>query len=342
MFAAALFLALAASAIGSNNLDPDPGPQAVAAEPASSITAPGPDTARSTADKVPERAPILAVAPRPTPEPAVPPELRARSAETGKPEEPVKTPPRSEAATGEKPAARANKVPAETRVDQPSRVRGEPSQKAARKAERRQEPKPARSARAAENFPEPNVRPREERKKPATRGNRVAEKPAGKPRGRSRTEAGSGEPAPRKAKREKNPRGNAMALTIESIGLRGRPIKTSAGQRALDEGLIRLPNTSRPWDRGGTKNVYVVGHRLGWPGTGSWKVFQNLDKLRRGDRLVLTARGETYRYRVSEKLVVSPKDVWVTRPVKGRDMLTLQTCTGPDYGERLIVRADRV
>jgi sortase A len=133
-----------------------------------------------------------------------------------------------------------------------------------------------------------------------------------------------------------------MALTIESLGLRDQPVKSTARQKALDDGLIHLPQTSRPWDRGGSKNVYVVGHRLGWPGTGSWKVFKDLDRLRHGDELVLTGRGETYRYRVSKKLVVSPKDVWVTEPVRGRDLLTLQTCTGPDFGERLIVRADRV
>jgi len=27
--------------------------------------------------------------------------------------------------------------------------------------------------------------------------------------------------------------------------------------------------------------------------------------------------------------------------VRGRDMVTLQTCTGPDFKKRLIVRADR-
>jgi sortase A len=81
---------------------------------------------------------------------------------------------------------------------------------------------------------------------------------------------------------------------------------------------------------------------MGWPGTKSWKIFYRLDELKRGDRLVLTAGDETYRYRVTEKLVVTPWDVWVTNPVRGRDLLSLQTCTGPDFSQRLIIRADRV
>ena len=137
--------------------------------------------------------------------------------------------------------------------------------------------------------------------------------------------------------------GTAMNLTIESIGLRDAPVESTGRQRALDNGLIRTPQSSLPWDRGPARNVYVVGHRLGWPGTGSWKVFYELDELRRGDEVMLTdRRGKIYRYRVSERLVVSPSDVWVMDRVRGRDMVTLQTCTGPYFSQRLIVRADRV
>ncbi|CAN5572975.1 hypothetical protein BH24ACT22_BH24ACT22_11720 [soil metagenome] len=138
------------------------------------------------------------------------------------------------------------------------------------------------------------------------------------------------------------PRGGRMALSIESIGLRNSKIETTEEQQALDQGLTHLPQTSRPWERGSSRNVYVVGHRVGWPNTGSWKIFYRLDELQQNDELVLTAGGETYRYKVTEKFVVTPWDVWVTDPVKGRDLLTLQTCTGPDFSQRLIIRADRV
>ncbi len=41
--------------------------------------------------------------------------------------------------------------------------------------------------------------------------------------------------------------------------------------------------------------------------------------------------------------VVNPDDTWVMGRIRGRDMLTLQTCTPiPGFQKRLIVRAERV
>jgi sortase A len=48
-----------------------------------------------------------------------------------------------------------------------------------------------------------------------------------------------------------------------------------------------------------------------------------------------------YEYRVSEVFVVGPNADWAMQPVRGRDMVTLQTCTFPDLVNRLIFRADR-
>ena len=45
---------------------------------------------------------------------------------------------------------------------------------------------------------------------------------------------------------------------------------------------------------------------------------------------------------MSVLFVVESNDDWVVDPVRGRDMVTLQTCTFPDLLNRLIVRADRV
>ena len=59
--------------------------------------------------------------------------------------------------------------------------------------------------------------------------------------------------------------------------------------------------------------------------------------------MVLEGRGVTYRYRVTEKLVVEPTDSWVMGQVRGRDMVSLQTCTPiATFEKRLVVRADRV
>ncbi|MGI8911369.1 MAG: class E sortase, partial [Rubrobacteraceae bacterium] len=135
-----------------------------------------------------------------------------------------------------------------------------------------------------------------------------------------------------------------MGLTVPDLGIHDAPVRSSDGQAALDAGVVHVPGTSLPWDGGSQRNVYVAGHRLGWPGTGSFRIFYRLNELRRGDEVVLEDRlGRAYRYRVTERLVVNPGASWVTRDAPGRDMLSLQTCTPiPTFEKRLIVRAERV
>jgi sortase A len=140
------------------------------------------------------------------------------------------------------------------------------------------------------------------------------------------------------------PPGAIMGLTIPAIGIYNAPVFDSDGQWALTNGVGHVPETSLPWSDAPQRNVYIEGHRIGWPGTGSHLVFYHLNKLSSGDEVVLKNRdGEAYSYRVSEVLKVNPDDVWVMGEVVGRDMVTLQTCTPiPTYEKRLIVRAERV
>ena len=138
-------------------------------------------------------------------------------------------------------------------------------------------------------------------------------------------------------------RDSSLALTVEAIGNYDVPVTNASSQQALDSGVIHFPQTPMPWDERPQKNVYLAGHRLGWPGTKSRLVFYNLDKLRRGDPIMLRdSLGNPYEYRVSEVFVVRPDADWAVDPVRGRDMLTLQTCTLPDLRNRIIVRADHV
>ena len=135
-----------------------------------------------------------------------------------------------------------------------------------------------------------------------------------------------------------------MSLTIEALGIVDAPVRSSGGERALDRGVTHEPDTSLPWDEGTQRNVYLVGHRLGWRGTGSYRIFYNLDKLARGDEILLEdRRGRSYEYRVTDSFLVGPNDSWVKEAVPGRDVVTLQTCTPiPSFEKRLIVRANRV
>jgi LPXTG-site transpeptidase (sortase) family protein len=138
------------------------------------------------------------------------------------------------------------------------------------------------------------------------------------------------------------PLDSTLSLTVEAIDLYDVPVLNANTEEALDNGVIHFPQTPMPWEERQQKNVYLAGHRLGWPGTGSRLVFYNLDKLKEGDWVVLKdSLGTAYNYRVSEVFVVRPDADWAIDPVKNRDMVTLQTCTFPDLVNRLIVRADR-
>jgi sortase A len=104
---------------------------------------------------------------------------------------------------------------------------------------------------------------------------------------------------------------------------------------------IHLKGTGFPWEEGA--NVYIAGHRLGYPGTDSFLAFYDQNKLEEGDEVFVTDSGGTrYTYRVFESFIVGPSELWVTEPVAGRNILTLQTCTLPDYSQRLITRAELV
>jgi sortase A len=140
------------------------------------------------------------------------------------------------------------------------------------------------------------------------------------------------------------PSGAIMGLTIKALGVYNAPVFNSDGQWALTNGVAHVPQTSLPWSSTPQRNVYLEGHRLGWPGTGSHLIFYRLNKLEEGDEVLLKDRGgSAYRYRVSETLVVNPDDVWVMGQVLDRDMVTLQTCTPfPTFEKRLVVRADRI
>jgi sortase A len=140
------------------------------------------------------------------------------------------------------------------------------------------------------------------------------------------------------------PAGAIMGLTMKSIGIYDAPVFDSTSPMALAKGVAHLPDTSLPWSPTPQRNVYLAGHRMGFRGTWSRMLFYNLDKLGKGDRVVLKdRRGRTYDYRVSESFLIDPTEQWVTGQIRGRDMLTLQTCTPiPTFEKRLIVRAERV
>jgi sortase A len=114
----------------------------------------------------------------------------------------------------------------------------------------------------------------------------------------------------------------------------------ASDEGALRTGALHVRGTDFPWHTGAI-NIYIAGHRLGYSGTKSYLVFWDLDKLENGDEVILTdANGTRYTYEVFKEFVANPSDVMVMQPIAGKNIVTLQTCTLPDYKERLIVQAE--
>lgn len=138
-----------------------------------------------------------------------------------------------------------------------------------------------------------------------------------------------------------SPGDDTLYLTVPKIGLKDLRVYNSYSEEKLDESAIHLPDTGFPWQPGA--NTYIAGHRMGYFGTDSFLVFFRLNELDRGDEITLKdSLGRQYTYRVTEQLVVGPGDVQVMNPVAGKSIVSLQTCTLPDYSNRLIVRGEMV
>jgi sortase A len=145
------------------------------------------------------------------------------------------------------------------------------------------------------------------------------------------------------------PTDTTMYLTIPKLGLYDIPVLEGISEAVLSQGVGHVPGTGYPWAPG--SNVYIGGHRLGYPGTISDHVFWELPSMAIGDEVIVEdSLGQTYTYRVSEILEVPPNDLSVMEPT-GRDIVSLQTCienygdywtAGPNWFVRYVVRADKV
>ncbi len=102
---------------------------------------------------------------------------------------------------------------------------------------------------------------------------------------------------------------------------------------------IHLGGTGFPWNQ--EANVYLAGHRLGYPGYPSFLAFYDIDNVKEGDQIfVKDADGREYTYEVFRTLEVNPTDLYVMEPIEGKNILTLQTCTLPDYARRVVVQGE--
>ncbi len=138
------------------------------------------------------------------------------------------------------------------------------------------------------------------------------------------------------------PKSSAMKLTVPAMQ-RVKEVPVYDGgmndEAALHDGTLHINSTGFPWQQG--SNTYIAGHRMGFPGTKSYLVFWDLNEVEKGDQIILTdANGTRYTYTVFSKKIVAPSDLQVLKPVPGKSVVTLQTCTLPDYSDRLIVQGE--
>ena len=137
------------------------------------------------------------------------------------------------------------------------------------------------------------------------------------------------------------PEDKTLYLTIPKLELKDVPVFDTLSEEKLKDGTVHIPATGYPWQEGA--NVFIAGHRLGYPNTASYYVFFNLNWLEEGDEILLqNSTGKEYQYRVTEQEIVGPENVDVMNAVEGRSLISLQTCTLPDYEDRLIVRGELV
>jgi len=137
------------------------------------------------------------------------------------------------------------------------------------------------------------------------------------------------------------PEDKTLYLTIPKLELEDVPVFDTLSEEKLKDGTVHIPATGYPWQEGA--NVFIAGHRLGYPNTASYYVFFNLNWLEEGDEILLqNSTGKEYQYRVTEQEIVGPENVDVMNAVEGRSLISLQTCTLPDYEDRLIVRGELV
>lgn len=116
------------------------------------------------------------------------------------------------------------------------------------------------------------------------------------------------------------------------------PIYHGIDESILQVAVGHIPGTSLPVGGKGSHCV-VSGHR----GLPSARLFTDIDKLVGGDSFTITVLNKTLTYEVDQIRTVLPTDLSDLQIEKGKDYVTLVTCT--PYGintHRLLVRGHRI
>ncbi len=126
-------------------------------------------------------------------------------------------------------------------------------------------------------------------------------------------------------------------LSIPAIDV-NLPIRHYTSENVLADSIGHVYGSSLPVGGKSTHSV-LAGHSA----LSSARLFTDLEKIKIGDEFSITSAGGAIYYQVDQILTVLPEDLSALNIVKGKDYVTLVTCT--PYGinsHRLLVRGERV
>lgn len=145
-----------------------------------------------------------------------------------------------------------------------------------------------------------------------------------------------------------DPINTEFSVIIPKIGVNAAvaenvdPANADEYLEALKVGVAHA-NTSFLPNQDGTTYLFSHSTNFDWFVRDINAVFYLLKNLEKDDKIVLFYQGKRYTYRLTEKKVVSPKDVSYLVPETGKKRLILQTCWPPgSTTQRLLIFADLV
>ena len=156
-------------------------------------------------------------------------------------------------------------------------------------------------------------------------------------RGEAAVSAGGASASPLAYAEQLSVGGAMCTIDIPKIGVY-LPVRHGTGAETLERAVGHVMGTSLPVGGAGTHAV-LSAHS----GLASSKLFSDIDQLEKGDIFYIHVLGDTLVYEVDSINTVVPTDTSLLQIEKGKDYVTLVTCT--PFGvntHRLLVRGHRV
>lgn len=131
-------------------------------------------------------------------------------------------------------------------------------------------------------------------------------------------------------------------FTLSIPKLRISNASVAIGGDDLSEHLIQYPGTALPGKLG---NSVIFGHSIlpqFFDPKNYMAIFSTLHTLKKGDEIIASYDGVTYRYKVENLFEVKPTDIQILDQSRADSYITLVTCSPPGNPfkpRRLIVRA---